>query len=332
MSKRSWRQTPSEQALSTASRTGSDDSGIAAVYETPADTPTPDPTSTSPHHSTPGSPTGDSAVTQHHQLEESTGHATPIGADDRAAATQDTAAGQPEDSTPAVSTENQAAPPILPADEAASSISTPTSDPIPDSNPNPTPTPTTQATEDETDINLHPSEDQAVHPTAAVAAASNPIAQTPMIAQAPVDADALDPAPAPASTHPSGSSAVVHTQEVVDEVAVDDSAAMQDQFMSGIQVLLRFAEGAINPAQGPLPTPITPGSADQGAPNPLNADFALRTVDTLLGMVDNYQQDSNFTAAATLMDQVSHLLSHHSHTAFALCDDPTETPPHACAE
>ena len=298
MSKRSWRQTPSEQAPSTASRTGSDESSIAAAYETPADTPTPDPIPTSPHHSTPSSPTGDPAVTQHHQLEEGTGHAT----------------------------EDQAAPPTLPADEAASSISTPTSDPIPDSTPNPTPTPTTQATEDDADTNFHSSEDQAVHPTSAVTNAST------SIAEGPVDADALGEDPAPASTHPSGSSAAVHTQEVVDEVAVDSSAAMQDQFMSGIQVLLRFAEGAMNPAQGPLPTPITPGCADQGAPSPLNADFALRTVDTLLGVVDNFQQDSNFTAAATLMDQVSHLLSHHSHTTFALCDDPTETPPHACAE
>ena len=291
-----------------------------------SNTPTPDPTSTSPHHSTPSSPTGDPAVTQHHQLEEGTGHAIPIGAEDRAAATQDTVAGQPEDSTPAVSTEDQAAPPILPADEAASSISTPTSDPISDSTPNLTPTPTTQATEDDVNSNLHSSQDQAVHPTSAEAGSST------SNAEAPVRADALGEDPAPPSTHPSGSSAAVHTQEVVDEVAVDSSAAMQDQFMSGIQVLLRFAEGAINPAQGSLPNPITPGSADQGASNPPTAELVVHTVESFLIIVDVFQQDSKFTAAATLMDQVSHLLSQHSHTTFALCDDPIETTPHACAK
>ena len=238
---------------------------------------------------------------------------TPTGPEDRVAATQNTAAGTGDDSTLAASAEDQAAPSTLPADEAA--MTTPTSDPISDSTPNPTPTPTTQATEDDVNTNLHSSQDQAVHPTSAEAGSST------SNAEAPVRADALGEDPAPPSTHPSGSSAAVHTQEVVDEVAVDSSAAMQDQFMSGIQVLLRFAEGAINPAQGSLPNPITPGSADQGASNPPTAELVVHTVESFLIIVDVFQQDSKFTAAATLMDQVSHLLSQHSHTTFALCDD-----------
>ena len=70
---------------------------------TPAETPNPKPTFVSPAHSTPGSPAVDSVVSQLPHLEEGNSHITPMGSEDRAAATQDTAAGLPADPSPVVS-------------------------------------------------------------------------------------------------------------------------------------------------------------------------------------------------------------------------------------
>ena len=419
MSKRSWRQTPLEEGISTPPRTGSDTSGITAHYRVSAETSGSNPISIT---SAPNSPAVESAATHvpdldlPHQEEES-GHATPIGPEDRAAATQDTAPDTPEDSSPAVSTEDQAAPPATSTDDT------------------PTPAPPTQATEDDVGPNLHPFEDQAAQPTAAVAAASTPIAQAPVGAGAPGEdtaagtpeesspaASVEDQAAPPtlptgeaaiinSTSHPTGSAfnfariptptpttstqatednggsnlnpsedqaapptlptneaAIINTSiptgsaftfariptstptpstHATEDVAGSSLNPSEDQaatltgalgedpgapvirpsgpaavveFLNGIQVLLTLAEGAINPAQGPLPTPITPASADQGAPRPVTAELAVRTVESFLLVVDVFQQDSKFVAAIALMDKVSHLLSQHLCKTFALCD------------
>lgn len=369
----------------------------------------------------------ESAAAHLPHLEEGTGPATLTGPEDRAAAIQDMAAGLREDSSPAVSTEDQAAPPALPTDEVAT--------PTPTSTPTftPTPSPPTQATEDDVGPNLHPSEDQAVHPTAAVVAASTPIAHAPVGVDALEDDTAAEttddstpaasvedqaaplilpsgeaaittnsthtgslftfartPTPTP-STHatedeagsefhpsedhaapptaPTDQAAIINSTPTAtrsnfsfsprpaptptpsthvsegdtgsnlnpseDQAATLTEALREDplalsphpsgpsaavEFLNGIQVLLTLAENAINPAQGTLPIPITPGSADQGASNPLTAELALHTVESFLLVVDVFQQDSKFVAAIALMDKVSHLLSQHLCKTLALCD------------